>query len=133
MLPQKVDPNDSALAFTIGWIKEIANRVEHLDVICLHQHTADSPANVTVWSMGKDRGNSRFQELLAFYKALIGTIRHVDVVFSHMIPRYAILAAPLAKLFRKQIVFWYVHRQISTELRLAVAVAKYVATAVPES
>jgi glycosyltransferase involved in cell wall biosynthesis len=133
MLTQKVDPNDSALAFTVGWIATLASRVDHVSVLCLEQHPTDLPVNVTVRSMGKERGKNRLREVIGFYRGLLASIRHVDVIFCHMIPRYAILAAPLAKLFRKPIVLWYVHRQISSELRLAVAAAKFVTTAVPES
>jgi glycosyltransferase involved in cell wall biosynthesis len=57
----------------------------------------------------------------------------VDVVFAHMVPRFAWLASPLARARRRPIVLWYVHRERSMELRLAAAVSAAIATAVPAS
>jgi glycosyltransferase involved in cell wall biosynthesis len=133
MITQKLDPQDMLLAFTMGWIERIAARVEHLHVLCLEQRTQDLPANVTAWSMGKEGGNSRIQELRAFYSALGKVIRDVDVIFVHMIPRYAILSAPFAAIYRKPQILWYTHRQINLELRLAVQFCKTITTAVPSS
>ena len=133
MLTQKLDPADQVLAFTIGWVEALAARLDRLDVLCLEQRTSALPSNVRVWSMGKERSVGRPAELVNFYRALGQLIRKVDVIFCHMIPRYAVLAAPLAALHHKPMVLWYVHRQISPELRLALAACKFIATAVPES
>ncbi|MEP7287237.1 MAG: glycosyltransferase family 4 protein [Chloroflexota bacterium] len=133
MLTQKIDPTDPLLAFTMGWVEALAARVEHLHVLCLEQQPAMLPDNVTVWSMGKERGNNRQQEIRAFYRALNRVMREVDVVFCHMIPRYALLAAPYAIAFHKPMLLWYVHRHVNAELRFAIAACKTIATAVPDS
>src|SRR5439155_481899 len=114
MLTQKLDASDPLLAFTLGWVRTLAARVDHLHVLCLEIQpvTEPLPGNVTVWSMDKERGASRVQELRAFYRVLLRVIGDVDVVFCHMIPRFAILAAPFAMLHRKPLILWYVHRQI---------------------
>jgi glycosyltransferase involved in cell wall biosynthesis len=59
--------------------------------------------------------------------------RKVDVVFIHMCPRYAILAAPYAKLMRAPMVLWFTHRSVNNELRLAHWLVDKVATASKES
>jgi glycosyltransferase involved in cell wall biosynthesis len=133
MLVQKVDERDWLLAFTLKWIRALAARVERLDVIALEQREAELPENVFVQSMGKERGYSRPRELWTFYRALGRVIGDVDVVFSHMTPRYTWLSAPWAALYRKPQMMWYTHRQIDWELRLALASCKYAVTAVPES
>ncbi len=133
MLTQTLDTADPVLAFTVGWVRALAARVEHLHVICLSIGHADLPANVTVWSMGKERGYGRVREFAAFYKALKRVIRQVDIVFSHMIPRYAWLSAPYAMLYRKPRILWYAHRQIDWELRLALTVCTYVVTSTPSA
>lgn len=133
MLVQKVDERDWLMSFTLKWIRALAARVDRVDVIALEQRQADLPTNVFVQSMGKERGYGRAGELLAFYRALIGIVRDVDVLFSHMTPRYVLISAPLAILFRKPQVLWFTHRQTSLELRLATALSRYVVSAVPES
>ncbi len=132
MITQKVDPADPLLAFVTGWINALASRVEHLDVLCLEQPAVVLPANVTAWSMGKERGRNRLRELVAFYQVLNRVINNVDVIFCHMIPRFAVLAAPYATIFRKPLILWYIHRQADLELRLAVTACRYVATAVSD-
>ena len=137
MITQKLDESDSLLAFTIGWVRALAARVEHLHVLCqerrLETLTAPLPANVTTWSMGKERGYGRLREAVGFYRACGRAIRDVDVIFSHMIPRYVWFGAPYAMLHRKSQVLWYTHRHSNWELRLAVAACKYIASAVPGS
>jgi glycosyltransferase involved in cell wall biosynthesis len=56
-----------------------------------------------------------------------------DVIFSHMTPRYTVLAAPYATLFRKPQVLWYAHRHASRQLYLATACAWRVVTSMPGS
>src|SRR5688572_18184139 len=107
MITQKIDPDDQVLAFTIGWIREIAARVENLHVLCLEQHPVTLPSNVTVWSMGKEHGRNRIRELIRFCSTLLRMLPHVDIVFTHMVPRYAVLAAPLAAIYRRPQIMWY--------------------------
>jgi glycosyltransferase involved in cell wall biosynthesis len=133
MLVQKVDERDWLMAFALKWIRALAARVDRLDVITLEQREADLPKNVFVQTMGKERGYSRPRELWMLYRALGRVIRDVDVVFSHMTPRYTWLSAPLAAVYGKPQLMWYTHRQIGWELRLALAASVYAVTAAPES
>jgi glycosyltransferase involved in cell wall biosynthesis len=133
MLVQKVDERDWLMSFALKWIRALAARVDRVDVIALERREADLPANVFVQSMGKERGYGRARELIAFYGALGSIIRDVDVIFSHMTPRYVLTSAPLAIPFRKPQVLWFTHRQTSLELRLATVLSRYVVSAVPDS
>src|SRR5450432_2261048 len=133
MFVQQVDEGDWLRAFTLAWIRGLAARVEHVDVITLEQGQAALPDNVTVYSIGKEHGYGRARELLEYYRALGRIMPGTDVLFSHMTPRYAWLAAPLAMLYRKPQLLWYTHNHDYWELRLALAACRYVTTAVSDS
>jgi glycosyltransferase involved in cell wall biosynthesis len=133
MLTRKLDQDDWLAGFAHTWARRLAARVERLGIICLELGRTDLPANVRVWSMGKERGYGRLRELIAFRHAMHQAIGETDVIFAHMIPRYALIAAPYAKTRRLPLVLWYTHRQVGLELRLAHALADRVVTASPES
>jgi glycosyltransferase involved in cell wall biosynthesis len=133
IIVQQVDEREWLLSFIVQWIRALAARVDRLDVIALQMGQATLPDNVFVQSMGKEKGYSRARELWEFNRAMRRTIRHVDVVFSHMAPRYAWLAAPYAGLYHKPQMLWFTHRQASLELRLALAASRYVMTATQDS
>lgn len=137
MITQRVDPNDAVLGFVVRWIEALAAKVNHLNVICLDQPARTVlealPRNVKVFSLGKERGVGRLLMLLNFWRKVWRSSRGVSAIFSHMVPRYAVLAAPIAKVRRTKHVLWYTHRQITGELRLAVRLVDAVLTAAPES
>jgi glycosyltransferase involved in cell wall biosynthesis len=68
-----------------------------------------------------------------FYRVLTRVINQTDVIFCHMVPRYAWMAAPVAMSYPVPQVLWYTHRQVTPGLKAALAVSRRVATAVPES
>jgi len=135
MLTRRVDQDDSRAGFAHTWIARLAShpRVQWLDVICLEQGVIRLPENVSVASMGKEHGFSRPRQLWQFERLLGRAIPHASVVFGHMIPRYTLIAAPWARLRGLPLVQWYVHRQVTLELRLAHALVDRVVTASPES
>lgn len=133
MMVQLVDDREWLRAFTVGWIRALAAQVEYVDVLTLEMGHAALPDNVTVYSMGKERGYNRARELWEFHQAIRRMIGRVDVIFSHMTPRYTWLAAPYAALYRKPQMLWFTHRQVSLELRMALACARWVTTAAPDS
>lgn len=133
LITQKLAPDDQFLGFMMRWVEALAARLDHLDVICQEQRTADLPPNVRAFSLGKERGASRAAQALALTRYLRALVPQADGVFCHMIPRYALFAAPWARLHRKPLLLWYTHRQIGAELRLATALASHVLTAAPGS
>ncbi|MBC6937457.1 MAG: glycosyltransferase [Chloroflexi bacterium] len=133
MIVQQVDESHWLRGFTVGWIRALAAQVAALDVLALEAAPTDLPDNVTVFSMGKERGKNRARELWNFQRGMLRFAPRADVIFSHMTPLYTILAAPYAALFGKKQVLWYTHRQVDTALRLADRLVWRVTTAVPDS
>ena len=101
LITQEIDENSALLGVTLTWIRHLAPKVDHVAVLALSVGAANLPANVSLYSMGKERSANKLFLLKNFYRHLWGLLRRreVDVVFVHMVPRYAILAAPLARLF----------------------------------
>jgi glycosyltransferase involved in cell wall biosynthesis len=133
MLTRLVDENDPRVGFAHGWVKELAARVDHLDVICQERGVTDLPANVSLVSAGKEQGAGRIEQLVAFQRAIWPRMLKADVVFGHMIPRYTLVAVSAAKAFGVPIVQWYTHGHVGLELRLVHTLARRVVTASPES
>ena len=133
MLTQKVDRHDDILGFTHDWITALAGRVAALAVVALAVGEHDLPPNVTVHSMGKERGRGQIGLLAGFDRGVLRYMAEADAVFVHMIPRYALLAAPVAAAHRKPMTLWFTHRSASLELRLAIPLVRHIATAHPSS
>ena len=135
MITQKVDLDDDILGFTHTWVNKLAERVERLYVLALAVGRHSLRDNVELFSMGKERGNSRLERLVNFNRVVGGLVlgRKVDVIFIHMCPRYAILAAPYAKLMQVPVVMWFTHHSTSNELRIAHWLVDKVVTASKES
>jgi glycosyltransferase involved in cell wall biosynthesis len=132
MITQRLDPADPMLGFVVGWVKALAARTERLDVLTLDAAKAQLPANVYAQSMGKGQVG-KAQMAANFYKALLAVAPHADAVLAHMVPRYLWMSAPVTIPRRKPLALWYTHKQVSAELRLALALASHVFTTTPDS
>lgn len=133
IVTQVVDVDHPILGFFHRWVEEFAVHCEHVHVICLQAGKHSLPANVTTHSLGKEYGYNRFKHIWLFYR-YIWRLRHeYDSVFIHMNQVYVLLGAPLWKLWKKRVGLWYVHRQVTTSLRLAVALVDRVFSSVPQS
>lgn len=119
-MTQVVDLEHPVLGFFHRWIIEFAKHCEHVHVICLQEGKHDLPANVSVHSLGKEMGKGRLVYLYRFYRLIWSLRREYDKVFVHMNQIYVILGAPVWKLLGKRVGLWYVHKQVSVSLRLAV-------------
>ena len=135
MITQKVDLDDDVLGFTHTWVNKLAGRVTHLYVLALAVGRHELRDNVTLYSMGKERGAGRLRRFVNFSQVVAPLmLRHqVDVVFVHMVPLYAVLAAPWAKLAHVPVVMWYTHKHVGLTLRVAHALVDKVVTASKES
>ncbi|MDW8299756.1 MAG: glycosyltransferase family 4 protein [Anaerolineae bacterium] len=127
MVTQQADPSHPLLGFTVAWIEVLASRLEALHLVTLSAPRCDLPSNVFSDHMGK--GSGKLRMVLRYWAILRRILPRIDALFCHMVPRYAWLAAPLARLHGVPIVLWYVHRHVGAELRAALAVARAVATA----
>jgi glycosyltransferase involved in cell wall biosynthesis len=135
MITQKVDLDDDVLGFTHTWVNKLAERVAQLHVLALSGGRHELHDNVTLYTMGKEQGAGRLRRFVNFYRVAAPLIlrRQVDVVFVHMCPIYAVLAAPWARLVGVPVVMWYSHAHVSTMLRLAHTLSTHVLTASPGS
>lgn len=119
VITQKVDIKDDNLGFFHCWLEKFSEKLDKLYVICLSEREHQLPNNVKIFSLGKERGFSKSRQFLRFQKFLFKILPKVDGVFVHMCPIYAIIAFPLAKIFRKKMILWYAHGAVGCKLKLA--------------
>jgi glycosyltransferase involved in cell wall biosynthesis len=115
------DADDPILGFTTRWIQALAKRVEFVHVITMRAGRVEVPENVRVYSVGKEKGYSEPRRAVEFYRHLFRVLRQsrIDACFSHMIPIFTVLAAPVLKAKKIPIVTWYAHPSLTWKLRLA--------------
>lgn len=115
---QAIDKNDPILGFFHRWVEEFAKHFEHVYVICLREGEHSLPANVSVYSLGKENGESRVKYVWRFYIYFshIFFQERVDFVFFHMGAIYNILASPfflLRKITGTQFFWWKTHGKLT--------------------
>ena len=115
------DDDDPILGFTTRWIRALAARVDFIHVITMRMGKLDLPDNVRVYSVGKERGYSKARRVFEFYIILGRILREhsIDVCFSHMIPIFTVLAAPVLKIKGIPIITWYAHPKVTRTLKVA--------------
>ncbi len=125
------DEADPVLGFACGWIRELAARCEFVDVITMYRGTYQLPKNVRVFSAGRERGLSKPQRVVGFYRHLLRLLRErrYDACFAHMMPLFAGLAGPLLSARGVPITLWYTHRARSAQLRLGLTMSRRVVSA----
>jgi glycosyltransferase involved in cell wall biosynthesis len=106
---QKVDRNDTYLGFFHRWIIELAKHFDEITVIGLSVGEYTLPANVRVFSLGKESKQSRLSYLSKFYK-YISKFRHdYDAVFVHQNQEYPIIGGIFWKMMGKRVYMWRNH------------------------
>jgi len=134
MVTRKIDRFDPLAGFAYGWVKKIAANLDALDVLCLEKGDINGlPANVKIYSLGKESGVSRWQRFFRFQFLAFKLVPKADGIFCHMNPEYTIAISPAAKLFRKKIVSWYTHGKVSFKMKLMEKIADTILTASKES
>lgn len=134
MITRKVDKDDGLAGFTYNWIKKISQHVDKLYVMCLEKgNDSGLPENVSVYSLGKEKGKNRLKEFIRFHKLAGQLVKNVDGVFAHQNPEYGIMVAPWTKIYRKKLIAWYTHKQVSMRLKVLNFLAYRMITASPES
>lgn len=115
------DGDDPVLGFTTDWIRELAAYCSTIDVISMRCGRVEVPDNVTVYSLGKERGYSEVRRLarLELLLAKLLRSRRPDGCFSHMGEGIAIAAAPMLRMAGIPITLWYAHTDAGWQLRLA--------------
>lgn len=132
IITQRVNKDDQLLGFFIDWINEFAKHFSRVEILCLEKGGYSLPHNVTVTSLGKDRGRSKLAMLWNFYSFIIARRDKYDAVFVHMNPQYVVLGGLLWRLMGKKVSLWYASGGVTMMLRSAVAMADTVFTSTPE-
>lgn len=129
-----VDAEHVTLGFGLKWIEALSRRFSHIDIVTMAAGKFSVPENVTVWSVGREKGYPEWLRAIRFYRiaARILMRRRVDVVFTHMIPIFAILFWPVAKVMRLKNLLWYAHGTITPTLKLAHMLVDHVVSSTPE-
>ena len=115
IITQVLDEADPVLAFAVGWVKALAERVERLDVICLARGRAALAPNVCVTVLPSGRF-ARYRRVRSSLHALRRD-GALDFVFAHMCPSYAVAATFPTKL--TPMFLWYAHSSVTRMLRVA--------------
>ncbi len=135
MITQELAADSSNMGVAHLWAQEMAPLVEQLHVVTATTGAVDLPQNAIIHTLGKERGHgraARWTMLLARCHALIGGGR-VDGVLAHMVPAYALAAAPWCLARRVPLVLWYTSHGRTPALRAAARLASAAITASPES
>ena len=106
---QALDRNDATLSVYHDWILAIAKKFKKVTIICLKKGDYAVPENVTVLSLGKERGASRLQYVWNFYRYVIATRKNYDSIFVHMNQEYILLGGLLWKILGKKVYMWRNH------------------------
>jgi len=116
---QKLDSSDPVLAATVPMVRALAERVDDLVVLC--DTAVDVPLGVRVHEFGAP---TQAQRGARFLWALA---RERPAPFlAHMVPLYAVLAAPVVRARRMPLVLWYTHWKAHAVVRAAEKVATHV-------
>ena len=118
ILTQKVDKEDDNLGFFHRWLEKFAEKTDNVFVVANFVGEHNLPANVQVFSLGKEKKVGRIGRYINFYKYLLSTLPKTDAVFVHMIPAWVILAWLPAFIFRKRLYLWYTHKSVTPLLRI---------------
>jgi glycosyltransferase involved in cell wall biosynthesis len=123
---QVVDPDDPVLGATVGKLRELAGRVDELVVLADRAVEGALPANcrVHLFAAGSPVARARI-----FVSALRRELSPKPAAFvAHMVPRYAILAAPLVRPRGVPLLLWFTHWKRSRTLVIAERLATAVVT-----
>lgn len=110
VVTQTLDLKDPVLGFFHAWVLELAERFEHVEVICLKEGVHALPSNVHVHSLGKEK-KKQMSAMYAFRFLLLSwKLRgRYHKVFVHMNQEYLLIAGVLWKTLGKHVYLWRNH------------------------
>jgi len=133
IITQKVDEEDDLLGFFVDWINEFSKRFDEINVITLAKGHYNLPSNIHVFSLGKEKNSFKFARVFYFYKYLFQLVPKSSGIFAHMSPIFVVAAWPVAFVFDKKIILWYLHRSVTLRLKIAEKLSYKIVTAAKES
>ena len=125
IVTQKVDRTDPILGFFHRWLEEFAAQCTEVHVIGQLVGEHDLPTNVHVYSLGKEKGESKFNQIRKFWKLQHQLQKDVDAVLVHMTPIWIVLGC----FFKKPKYLWYEARGKGWPLKFALNVVEKVFSA----
>jgi glycosyltransferase involved in cell wall biosynthesis len=132
-ITQTYRPDSTILGVTRDWVRALAARCDGVDVIALDGAPEPEDRRVRVHDLGKRAGRGRAAQLAGFYRALGASLLRARAVLVHMVPRYALLAAPLARPARRRTALWYAQGGVDRTLKVAARVVDDVLTPTRDS
>ncbi len=111
VVTQVIDTEDPVLGFFHEWVRVFAPQYESIQVICLKKGKYDLPKNVTVYSLGKEEGVSKYTYVVRFVSYIWKHRTEYDAVFVHMNQEYILLAGWFWNLLKKPVYLWRNHYQ----------------------
>ena len=117
MIIQKVDENDLVFGANIPWISSLACQVEHLHVIGLSVGAYHLPDNVTVHSMGKEKGYGRIRRFIRLHSIMLNLYRQkIDGVLVHQGQIYGLVLS-CYKLLGVSFILFKAHGSLPDNIR----------------
>ncbi len=113
---QELDPNHAVLAQTVDLVGALAERVDELAIVARDVDWSGVPANAVVRTF---EAPGKFGRGWRFERSLNASLGRADAVLVHMVPEFALLAAPATRVRRVPLALWYTHWNAGTALRAA--------------
>jgi glycosyltransferase involved in cell wall biosynthesis len=133
-ITQEYDPSSTYVGVARHWVAALAARCAGVDVIAQSAVGPPSPdRNIRVFSLGREHGASKRSQLVRFHQSLARVLPTARAVFAHMVPRYALMAFPLATVTRRPVVLWYAQGGVDRNLRLAARLVRWILTPTRDS
>ena len=123
---QAVDPNHPVLAATLPKIRALAARVDEVVVLADRAVDGALPANCRIHTFGASSQAARGARYVAALAPEL--VSRPIAVVAHMVPIYAVLAAPLARPLRVPILLWFTQQAGGRLLEVAERVVDVVLT-----
>jgi len=123
-ITQVIDPDDPNLGATCAKVAALARRVDEVVVLCDRGREGVLPDNCRLRVFG---ATTRSQRAIRYVRAVRDEMlaRPVAVV-AHMVPLYAVVAAPFVRPRGVPLMLWYTHWKAHIVLRAGTAVSTHV-------
>jgi glycosyltransferase involved in cell wall biosynthesis len=127
-LTQRIDPAHPTLGVTAAKVRALAARVDEVTVLADHVVEGQLPANVHVRPFAARSQLLRGARFAAALESELELPPRPLAVVAHMVPLYAILAAPLVRPRRIPLLLWFTHWRLTRRLLMAERAATAVIT-----
>lgn len=126
--------HDPILGFTVALLGRIARDARSVSVITVSAGAHSLPSNVSVRSIGREKGRNRIAAIFVFYWHLFSVLRSArpDICFAHMNSLFVVLAGPILWIRGIPIIVWHSHRNRGITMRIAHYFAWRILTSVAE-